>query len=269
MSGLSLALQSGSILFREGLEAMLILSALAAFLQRADAGRGIRALYLGAGAALVASLMAAVVFALFSDGGHNDQMEAVVMSVAALLMLYMSGWLFLKQDPRAFQAELRRSASAAISAGTSLSLGLIAFFAVFREGAETVLFLHALAQSSGGWNGALLAGLIGALALLALLFVAMQWFAVRLPLRPVFLFTSALLFIMGLKFIGAALQELQEMQWVAMTPVQMPGWLVNLGVNASVEAMAVQAVVALAAVVSTLLAARNRQAPALQGAPAE
>ena len=59
------------------------------------------------------------------------------MLLASMLMLYMSGWLFLRQNPAAWNATLRRSAERAISSGTSLSLASIAFLAVFREGGET------------------------------------------------------------------------------------------------------------------------------------
>ena len=272
MSVLSVALQSGSILLREGLEAMLIISALAGFLQRAGAQDALRWLYAWALAALAFSLAGAVIFALFFDGAHDDRVEAVVMTLAAGLMLYMSGWLFLKQDPRAFQAELRHSADRAISHGALVSLGLIAFFAVFREGAETVLFLHALAQTAGGWSAGLLGGLAAAALALAALYVAMQWFALRLPLRPVFLVTSALLFVMGLKFIGAALQEVQEMQWLAMTPVHLPDFLTDLGFNASREALVAQGLVAALAIGSTLglhLRASQQRAAMTHGAPAE
>ncbi len=82
------------------------------------------------------------------------------MVIAAVLMLYMSGWMYLKQDPKAWMGELRRSAERALDSGATISLGLIAFLAVFREGGETVLFLHALAKTSGGWSFGLIAGLV-------------------------------------------------------------------------------------------------------------
>src|SRR4051812_44061737 len=149
MNGFAAALQSGSILLREGLEAMLVIAALAAFLRRIGALRQVKELYLGAIAAVVASIGAAFVFEIYFNGAHDDRLEAAVMIIASGLMLYMSGWLFLRQDARSWQAHVQRSAEQAISRGTVLSIALIAFFAVFREGAETLLFLHALAGSSG------------------------------------------------------------------------------------------------------------------------
>ncbi|MCB1537296.1 MAG: iron permease FTR1, partial [Rhodoblastus sp.] len=77
MNGLAIALQSGSILLREGVEAMLVIGGLAAFLTRAGARAQVSALYAGAVAAIVASIAAAVVFATFFNGAHDDRIEAI------------------------------------------------------------------------------------------------------------------------------------------------------------------------------------------------
>jgi high-affinity iron transporter len=79
----------------------------------------------------------------------------------------------------------------------------------------------------------------------------MQRLAMMLPLRPVFLVTSAFLFIMGLRFVGAALQELQERTVVSYTPATLPDWLVSLGFNPSWEAIGAQFAIAAIAVAST------------------
>ncbi|MFZ2158587.1 MAG: FTR1 family protein [Bradyrhizobium sp.] len=252
MGDLSLALQSASILLREGVEAMLVIAALAAFLRRAGAAGELKAVYLGTTLAILASVLAAVVFAAFLGGPHDDRVEAAVMLLVSALMFYMSGWLFLRQDPAAWNATLHRSAERALLSGASLSLGSIAFLAVFREGGETVLFLHALARSSGGWTAGLNIGLLAALVCLFALYGAMQWLAFRLPLRPVFLLTSAFLFLMGLRFIGGAVQELQEQAIISYDAVAAPDWLLALGINPTREAFAAQLVIAALAAGSTL-----------------
>jgi high-affinity iron transporter len=252
MNGLSAALQSGSILLREGLEALLVIAALAAFVKRAGVPEKVRPIYFGAVLAILASFGAAVVFELFFEGEHNDFVESGVMAIAAALMLYVSGWLFLRQDPKAWMNELRRHAERALTSGTAASLGIIAFLAVFREGGETILFLHALATSSGGWTVGLIGGLIGAALCLAAIFYAMQKLAVILPLRPLFLVTSAFLFLMGLRFVGGAIQALQEQTVVSYTAVKVPAWLETIGVNPTWEAIGTQLVIAAIAVVSML-----------------
>jgi high-affinity iron transporter len=262
MSGLSDAFQSGVILLREGLEALLVIAALAAFLHRAGAAEKAKAVYWGAVLAILASFGAAYIFEQYFSGQHNDFMEAGVMVIAAALMLYMSGWLFLRQDPKAWMADLRRSAERALGYGTAFWLGAIAFLAVFREGGETILMLHAAATTGGGWDAGFIAGLVGAAVLLAVIYYVMQKSAVMLPLRPVFLVTSAFLFIMGLRFIGGAIQELQEQTVISDTDLPIPEGLRSvldtLGFNPSWEAFAVELAIAIIAVVSTLALRKRR-----------
>lgn len=243
----SVFIDAATILFREGLEALLVVGALAAFLRRAGAADRLPALYGGAAAAVVASLGMAWVFLAYFNGSHNDLLEAAVMIVAAGLLLYMSGWLFIRQDPRAWQADLNRMAGRAVGAGTLLSLAAISFLAVFREGAETVLFLYALAAGAGGWSAMLAGGLLVAACGLAVVFVAMQWLALRVPLRPIFLVTSAFLFVIALRLVGQAVQELQEQVIVPVHNEGVPALAYTVGLNPTWEALGLQAIILLGA----------------------
>jgi high-affinity iron transporter len=137
-------MEAAVILLREGLEALLVIAALAAYLTKSGAQNRLPALYAGAAAAVAASLVAAWAFAVFNNGAHNDIMEAVVILIAAGLMLYVSGWLMVRQDPRAWQAYLHDRAGTALARRTGFAVSMLAFLAVFREGAETVLFVNAL-----------------------------------------------------------------------------------------------------------------------------
>ena len=171
--------QSAVILLREGLEALLVLAALAAYLVKAEARDRLSALYTGAALAVAASLIAAWVFQVFNNGEHNDLFEAFVILAAAALMLYVSGWLLLRQDPQAWQRYLHEKADAAIAQRAGLAVGLLAFLAVFREGAETVLFVYALAKTSGGFGFELIAGLVAAAVGLVVLFFVINTVAKR------------------------------------------------------------------------------------------
>ncbi|MCC7345978.1 MAG: FTR1 family protein [Variibacter sp.] len=261
--------QAGFILLREGLEALLVIAALAAYLRKAEAHHRLRALYGGAAAAIAASLAAAWAFAKFNDGMHNDLIEGVTILCAAALMLYVSGWLLLRQDPRGWQSYLKSRADEALSRQTGLAVALLAFLAVFREGAETVLFIHTLAQTSGGFSIGLIGGLIAAALALCVLFVLINNLAQRLPLRPLFLVTSAFLFLTAVKFVGDAIQEFQEQQMVPYTELKWGGWLSSLGLNPTLEAVALQlVVVALALTTFLVLTLRARRASAEAATPA-
>ncbi|MDQ8728696.1 FTR1 family protein [Bradyrhizobium sp. LHD-71] len=250
--------QAATILFREGLEAMLVIAALAGYLSKVGAGHRIKALYLGALAAIAASFVAAWIFAVFNSGQHDDTSEGIVIILASAIMLYVSGWLMLKQDPKSWKDFVAAKAEDALAKETAWAIGLLAFLSVFREGAETVLFITALANTEGGWTFGIFAGLLVGTALLAVLFVLLNRVARRIPLRPLFIITSAFLFLTALKFIGDAILEFQEQQFVTTTPLEHAGWLENIGLNATVEAVSIQFLVGLFVFAAFSLARREQ-----------
>lgn len=252
-------LEATTILLREGLEALLVLAALAAYLDRIGAGDRLGALYAGAGAAVVASIGVAWALELFNNGVHSDLLEAATMLAAAGLMFYVSGWLFLKQDPHAWQAYLKAHTDRVVAGGTLGAVAALSFLAVFREGAETALFLHALAQTHGGWSAGIAGGIAAAIAALAVLFIVITRTTRRLPLRAVFLVTSAFLFLMGLRFVGEAIQELQEQALVDVHPAPAGDTLVWLGLNATWEAVGTQLAIVVLAALGLLMTLRHGQ----------
>lgn len=233
--------QAAFIMFREGAEALLVIAALAAYLARSHAADKTRVLYWGAGLAVLASFAVAYVFVAIFDGGHNDVVEGMTLLVAAVVLIYVSGWLFARRDAAAWQAYLRARVDSAVETASGLApLGLVAFLAVFREGAETVLFLKALAGGApGGW-ASVLAGVAGGALGLAALFVAVRRLAIRLPLKPFFMVTAAFLYLMAVSFVGKGLMEFQELAWLPFTEAGTPAWLVALGGGESWEAAGLQ-----------------------------
>jgi len=149
----------------------------------------------------------------------------------------------VRQDPKAWSDYLRHHTNRVAEGGGALAVAGLAFLAVFREGAETVLFLNALARTSGGWSLALAAGIAAAGVAIVALFVVVRRTTRRIPLRPVFIATSAFLFLMGLKFVGEALQEFQEQMLVSYDPAPLPDWLAAIGLNPTWEALIAQLVI--------------------------
>lgn len=237
---------------------MLVVAALAGYLEKVGSSHRLRALYLGAVAAIVASFVAAWIFAVFNGGEHNDVMEAVVILLAATIMLYVSGWLMIKQDPKSYREYISAKANEALAKDTAWAVGLLAFLAVFREGAETVLFVSALAGTVGGWNLGMFAGLLAGAAGLAVIFFILNRLARRIPLRPLFIVTSVFLFVTAIKFIGDAVQEFQEQTILAVTPIDGFGWLEKIGFNPSGEALSIQLLVALFVVAAFSLVRREQ-----------
>lgn len=249
--------QAAVILLREGLEAMLVIAALAAYLRKVGGGHRITALYGGALAAIAASIVAAWAFAALNSGQHSDVLEGFVILAAAALMLYVSGWLMVKQDPRGWQDYLATKADSALAQETAWAVSALAFFAVFREGAETALFVNALAVTEGGWSLGLFGGLALGAAGLVVLFYFINMIAQKIPLRPLFIITSAFLFAMGIKFIGDAIREFQEQTIIPFTELKGTAWLNALGLNPTLEALSLQVLVILAALATYSVVQRN------------
>lgn len=254
----SIAVQAALILLREGLEAILVLAALAALLRRMAPERT-GALWAGAGLGLLASLLTAGAYAAWRGGVHDDFVEGVTCLIAAGLMLWTGGFLWRRADPRAWGAALTRQAQAALNADrVPVALGLIGFLAVFREGAETALFLAALGteESMGGMLAGLVAGAVGLGVLWYLLIRA----AVRIPLRPLFRVTSIFLLFMAARLVAAGIQEFQEQSLVSFNPVSLPELAETIGVSPSWEGLAAQLLV-LAGVALVLAWPRPATAP--------
>jgi high-affinity iron transporter len=146
----------------------------------------------------------------------------------------------------------------AVTSGSALALASAAFLAVYREGFETVLFYKALVISAGPTAGLapILAGMLLGALLLVGVYVAVNRFGIRLPLKPFFAVTSAFLYYMAFVFAGAGIAELQEGGFVSLTPVSGAPRIPALGIHPTAETLAAQCVLvalALAALVWTFV----------------
>ncbi len=175
--------QSFIILLREGFEAMLVITALLAYLRRSNNADKNPVIYIGIGLALIASALTAYLFiTLFHQAGANrEAMEGITMLVASAVLFYVSYWLFSKREADRWQAYIKGKLNKALSNGSAFALGLAAFLAVYREGAETILFYQALSADAHNFQFALWAGIGAALAALFLVYWIMQKATLRIP----------------------------------------------------------------------------------------
>ena len=133
------------------------------------------------------------------------------MLVAAVVLVYVSYWLFSKVDVEVWQRFVREKIERAAASGSGLALASVAFLAVYREGFETVLFYKALYVTGGGGGAApITAGLAAGAVVLVALYFGLEKFGIRIPLRPFFAVTGATLYFMAFVFAGAGVKELQE-----------------------------------------------------------
>jgi high-affinity iron transporter len=243
--------QSFIILVREGMEAILLIGALMAFLVRAGVPERRTDIGWGVVAALVASGATAIGFAtLFrSATSHQETLEGVTMLVAAAALFWVSYWLLSKIEMQKWQAFVRSTMEKALSSRNAFALSGVAFLAVYREGFETVLFYAALFASAEEMVAATVAiggGIVAGLAVLGVMYALMLRYSVRIPLKPFFAVTSALLFIMAFSFAGQGVAELQEAGLVSVTPLEWVPAVPLLGVFPTIQTLLIQLQVAAA-----------------------
>lgn len=254
-AGWATFLQSFGILFREGLEALLLCTALAAATIKAGSPRGARAIWRGAGLALLASLATAWLVDRVLDvaPASREAIEGLTMLLAAAVLFYVSYWLLSKLEVRRWMAYLERKIG---RAENLWAIGAVAFLAVYREGVETVLFYEALAGI--GRPLPIWTGMLAGAAVLGVLGLAIFRFGLRLPLRPLFAVTGGLLYLMAFVFVGQGVHELQEAGWLSETAIGGVPRVAALGVYPTLETISAQVVlVALAILAAAVLLLRG------------
>lgn len=216
------------ILLREGLEALLVLVALISALNAARQSQGKKWVYGGVAAGLFASLVGAfVLYKMFPGmaGQSRELIEGVVGVVAVVMMIGVGAWLHSKSSIKAWNQFINTQLKQAVGAGSFVSLFVLSFLAVFREGAETVLFyvgiLPAIAMSD------FVLGIV--LALVVLMVVAWVFFktSVKLPIAHLFKVLTAIIYAIGFKILGVSILALQLTQVLARTHLNAPSveWL--------------------------------------------
>lgn len=249
MSGPNLFLQSFVIMVREGLEAILIIGALLAFLTKTGAGARRRDIHIGVGAAIGTSLLTAVLLeTLFQiSPTRREGLEGGTMLVACVMLFYVSYWLLSKMEVAKWNRFVKGKVQEALSSGSALALVSVAFLAVYREGFETMLFYKALFVAAGAGAGVMpvVAGIAAGSVVLVVAYLAINRFGVRLPLKPFFGVTSAFLYYMAFVFAGKGIAELQEGGLVGTTIVPWAPRIPALGIYPTVESLALQAVLLL------------------------
>lgn len=216
---------SFSILFREGVEAVLLIAILLGSLQAGRAAGYRRPLGLGALAAVVATGITWVLTALVLDIAplQRELLEGVTAIVAVAVLFVVTFWLVAQLEQRRRLEFMRARVARAIAAGSSLAFAGLGFTAVYREGFETVLFYQALTIFAQGLLTWVLLGIVAAAAALAALGVAILKLGKRLPLKQLLLAGATMLLLLSVAFVGNAVRSLQEGDLVPVTPID-AGW---------------------------------------------
>ncbi len=217
-------LLSFSIVFREGLEAVLISTIIIAYLEKTRNYSLKKYVYQGFGLAIVASLATWAVFSYLIDlsGASREAIEAITSLAAVIVLFYVSFWLIHRLDEKRWREFIKAKSWHAMQSGRYLALVLMAFLAVYREGFETVLFYKALYTMTPTLTNWLTLGFIigaGALSIAGLVIFA---FGIRLPLKYLLGFTVLIAASLSIFFTGNAIRELQILGHLPITPIDIP-----------------------------------------------
>ena len=242
-SGWGAFLQSFLIILREGFEAILVIGAIVAFLIKTGNRARLKSIWTGIGLGLVASAVMAIVLmtVLKHLPASREIIEGVTMLIAVAVLFSVSYWLISKVEAAKWQKFIREKVSTALDHGGGRALAVVAFLAVFREGAETALFYQAL-FNEGNVAMPLSLGILAGAVALAVIFTLFYRFGVRIPMRPFFTVTSVLLYYMAFVFLGKGIRELQEGNVVGITVMHGMPSVPSMGIFPSMETVAAQGI---------------------------
>ena len=209
---------------REGLEAILVIAAIIAYLVKTNSRKYLASVYIGAGLGVLFSVVLAMIFngiaASLGDaqsGAGQEIFEGVTMFLAVIVLFYVSNWMLSKAEAETWSKYIKDKVQQSIDKGSMYTLSFSAFLAVAREGAELIMFFQGMRANITNNPQMLWGGLALAVLILAIVYVAITKLSVRLPLKPFFTFTSVLRCILCISFIGKGVYELQEADVIGRT----------------------------------------------------
>ena len=212
---------SFSILFREGIEAVLLIAILLGSLDAGRAKNYRRPLTLGIVAALFATAVTWVLATVVLDIApvNRELLEAITALAAVLVLALVSFWLISRLEHRHWMEFMRARVAAAIATGSAVAFAGLGFTAVYREGFETVLFYQALSFFAEGLQLWVILGAVTAIIALGVIAYAILKLGRRLPLKPMLITSASILLVLSVAFVGNAVRALQEADKIAVTPV--------------------------------------------------
>jgi high-affinity iron transporter len=265
MSSGSAVVDSAVLVFREGLETILVLAAItASFLGGNRAYR--RPVAIGSGVAIAASVatwfLAVWTIGMFGDGGLGVQAATGIPAILVLLLVmnwffhrvYWTGWISHHHGRR---RRLLGATDESTMRATMLGLALLGFTSVYREGFEIVLFLQGLRVAFG--SAVVLEGVVLGLLFTGAVGVLTFGLHQKLPYKRLLIITGVLLLVVLWVMVGEEVNEMQLAGWIGTTPIaglQVPGWAGTwFSIFPNVETIAAQ-VFAVVAVVGSYAAAQ-------------
>lgn len=212
---------SYAIIFREGLESALIVGAIITYLEATRNDKYKKHIYYGVlialGATAITWFLAAYVIEI--SGVGRETIEAIAALSATAILFYVSFWILNKVEAKKWIEFVKAKVWQATTTGSAMVLVSLAFFTVYREGFETVLFYQAMFSFAKYMENYVLLGFILGISSLLAVYYFMRKLGKRLPLKMLFGLTMGIGAYLSLAFIGNGIRELQEAGYMQVTPL--------------------------------------------------
>lgn len=227
------------ILLREGLEALVIVMALVSSMNAMNNKKGTKYVYLGAIFGVFLSFIVAVIlqviFPSVSSGVNREILESGVGIVAVFVMLFVGAWLHSKSNIKAWNNYMNREIRNAVGSGSILSMFTLSFLAVFREGAETILFYVGIIPLISLKN--LTIGIILALVILLIIAIIILKAGEKFKVYQIFYILTCLIYFLAFKMLGASIHMLQVVGYLPIHVVRFIPTIEILGIYANYEVL--------------------------------
>ena len=252
------------IILREGFEALIIVAAVIALLIKSGNSKHLNIVYSALGIAVVLSIATAYglnyIFGSENAGQTREVMEGAVMLIAVVLLFYVGFWLLSNASSKKWSAYIQGQISNSLSSGDSKMLWWTVFLAVYREGAETVLFYLALLfdAKSPAATSMVAAGFVAGLAALIIVYIVIKKFSLKIAIKPFFIATSVIIFYMSVVFVGKGVMELVEGKVFVPTVIDGLPTITWIGFYPYVQSLVPQAVMIVLLIVGILIL-KNKQ----------
>ena len=210
---------------------------------------------------------------LLREGARIAQRGTGDELIAMAMLLFTSNWMLSKSSVSSWNAYIKDRTEASISSGGFWALASLSFLAVFREGAETVMFYEALFTMDPSGSASIWQGFAAGAVCLVVIFLIIRFTSVKIPLRPFFAITSFIMAVLVIIFAGGGVHALVEGDVVPAS--YLPGWPTYdyLGLYPYKQTLVAQAVMAAVVVVlfvvSTVRRRREERVEAVEAAAAE
>ncbi|WP_394877461.1 FTR1 family iron permease [Mammaliicoccus lentus] len=197
------------ILLREGVEALLIIMALLTVTRKTEQTKASKWIMSGSLLGIILSIALAFIFkAIFENLGSTRELtEGIVGICSVILMVIVGAWLHSKSSLESWEKFINKNMDKAMSTGSLLTFGLVAFLSVFREGAETIIFYLGIVGKISTWS--LILGILVAVFILILIAVFFTQITKWIPIHRLFFIMSLFIFLLAFKILGVSVHTLQ------------------------------------------------------------